>query len=372
MKKISVLQFINVRWFNAEANYGITLSKKLFQKGHNVFVCGIDGTPPVEQAKNLGLPVFTSLKLHHYSPYYLGKDLSLLKDFIRKEKIQIINAHRSEGHLLGALYKKFYDNKIILIRTRGDMRLPKNYFFNRLLYNYTDKIITSAQIMQKTYFNKLNVPPDKITTIYNPVDTVKFNPKTEGTEIRKKLGIKDNDILVGIVGRLSPVKGHKYFVDAASFILKEKPDVKFLIAGKESQVKYQDLKNQIKSLGIEKSFIFSGVESDVAKLIASIDIGVVASLGSETNCRVTLEFMAMAKSVVATSVGVIPEVLINNECGIIVPPADANALSEGILKMIKNPDISQQMAQKSRIRVEENFNEGLFVENTEKVYYSLL
>lgn len=375
MQKLSILQFINVRWLNAEAGYAIALSKKLAQKGHKVFVCGVKGTPPVVQAEKLGIPTLTSLKLHHNNPYHLWKDYNTLIDFIKKENIQIINTHRSEGHFLGALAKKFYNNNLVLIRTRGDVRLPKNYFINEWLYNFTDKIITSAQIMEKMYFTNLNVPHEKIITIYNSVDTDKFNPEISGNNTRKNLGIKNDEILIGIVGRLSPVKGHKYFIDAAAQVISRLPEstkVKFLISGKESQVKFADLKSQAEKLGIINSFVFLGVQNEVTELMAAIDIGIVASLGSETNCRVTQEFMSMAKPVIGTQVGVIPEVLINNKCGIIVPSHDSTSLANAILELVTNSDKAKKFGQNARELMAKEFNEDIFVERTEKIYFELL
>lgn len=372
MNKLSILQFINVRWLNAEAGYGLTLSKKLHERGHRVFVCGVENTPPVNTARDMGLNTFTSLKLHHYNPFYLFKDLNILIDFIKEENIKVINTHRSEGHFLGALAKKTFKNKLVLIRTRGDVRFPKNYFFNRWLYNYTDKIITSSYMMEKTYFAKLHVPQEKIVTIYNAVDIKRFDPCIDGTEIRNKYGIRENEILVGIVGRLSPVKGHKYFIDAASIILKQRPDIKFIVSGKESQIKFVDLKAQAEQLNIEKQIIFSGVEKDVTQLMAAIDIGVVASLGSETNCRVTQEFMAMERPLVGTNVGVIPEVLLNGECGKIVPPGDSQSIAGAILDLINNTKYSALLGKNARKRMVDNFNEDLFVEKTEEIYFKCI
>ncbi len=371
-KNLSILQFINVKWLNAEADYGLKLSKKLVERGHRVFISGVENSPPILKARDLGLSVFTALKLHHYNPYYLFKDLNILADFIKKEKIQIINAHRSEGHILAALYKKIFNQNLIIIRTRGDVRLPKNYFINRWLYNYTDKIITSAHIMEKMYFKDLNIPEEKITTIINAIDINKFTPEISGKEFRESINIKDSEILVGIVGRLSPIKGHKYFLEAASKVLIEFPDIKFLITGEEFEVTFTELKSYAEKLGITNSVIFLVRQKDAKSIIAGINIGVVASLGSETNCRVTQEFMSMGKPVIATSVGVIPEVILDNESGIIVPPKNSILLASAIINLIKNPSFAETLGKNARMRIIKEFNDDLFAEKTEKVYYDLL
>jgi glycosyltransferase involved in cell wall biosynthesis len=370
---LNILQLINVRWYNACAYYAVTLSYALKKGGHKVIVAGDPKSPPVLEAKKLGLKVYEDLYLSYTSPWMMVYNIKRIADLVEKENIHIINAHRGEGHLIAALYKYVLKKNIPLVRTRGDTRRPKNNILNRYLSNnLTDLIIVTAETLRGGYLNDLKIKQEKVSKITTGIDEKFFYPKPPDRSLRNRLGIGEGDLVVGIVGRLSPVKGHKYFIQAAELMIRKIPRVKFIIAGEDAQIKVSELKEIVKKSNLENNFRFVGKLDDIREIISIFDVGVVTSLGSETICRVALEYMAMGKPVVGTSVNAIPEVIQNGVNGFVVPPGNGEALAEAILKFLEDKEKRVDFGKAGRTLVEKEFSLEQFAKKTEKVYSRLL
>lgn len=373
-KKLSILELVNVRWYNACAWYAVTLSCALKKRGHRVIVGGDPESPPIKEAEKFGLETYSKLWLSKKDPFTFAYNVKKLSELLEKEKIEIINAHLSESHLLASFISHFGKNKIPVIRTRGDVRPPKNNFLNRYLNNsLTDKIITTSEILKKSYLENLGIYEEKVEKIVPGIDENYFHPQPKNQNWTKKLKIEDDCVVVGIVGRLSPVKGHKYFIQAADYVLKKcSKKAKFIIAGEDAQIKASQLKGMTKNLGTENHFLFFGKVNDVTKIISLLDIGVVCSVGSETICRSALEYMAMGKPVVGTTVNSIPEIISDGLNGILVPPKDGVRMGEALLELLENDKKRIEFGKKSRKLIEEKFTLDKFASQTEEVYFQAL
>jgi glycosyltransferase involved in cell wall biosynthesis len=151
-------------------------------------------------------------------------------------------------------------------------------------------------------------------------------------------------------------------------VLKDFPEVRFLAIVKEDDPNFPNIEKQVNDLGLKEKFFFTGFREDLVDLMAACDIGVVSSIGSETNCRVALEWMAMGKPVIGTTIGVIPEVVVDGKTGLIIPPKDPSAIASALKKLIQDRELAMGMGGKGRKLVEELYNESLFTDETLKVY----
>ncbi len=175
-----------------------------------------------------------------------------------------------------------------------------------------------------------------------------------------------------MLGRLSPVKGHKYFIQAAGVVVSNAQKVKFIIAGEDAQIKASELKTMVRESNLEDHFRFVGEIDDVREIVSIFDVGVVASVGSETICRAALEYMAMGKPVVGTSVNAIPEVIQNEMNGFVVEPANGRALGEAILRLAEDKEKRMNFGISARSSVESRYSLAQFARKTEEVYFDLL
>jgi glycosyltransferase involved in cell wall biosynthesis len=370
---MNLLQIVNIRWWNAEAAYALNLSKGLRDRGHQVTILGLPHSPVILRAEKENFPVMTSFDLWGFNPYTLYRGFRGFLCFLNRERFDVINAHRSEGYCFIALAAKLAQNKPALVRTRGDMRPVRSNPLNRFLYGkWTDKVITSGEVIRRNLCRDLQLAAHQVQTIYGSVDLQRFHPFLDGSVKRKELALEENVRLIGIIGRVGYIKGHQYLITAASKIIHIDPSVRFLLAIKEEDEDIVRLKDLIGQLHLSPYFILTGFHPDIERVMAALDIGIVTSIGSEANCRVVLELMASGKPVVATQVGIIPEVIDNGVNGMLVPPKNSEALAKAIGFLLKNPEKARSLGQEARKTAERRFNIHRLVEETEAVYREAL
>lgn len=370
--KLRILQLVNVRWWNASAEYGVYLALGLHRRGHRVIVMGRHDSPPLRRAEALGLSV-QATEMGTGRPGGFLASLRELVRLIRRERIQVINAHRGEGHLYAALASRMVADRVAVFRTRGDVRPPKGHLLNRYLHRrLTDGVILAAEILRGPVLKNLGLPPKCIRVIPPGVEPHWFPGRLSPQEARRSLGWPEEDPVVGIVGRLSPVKGHQVFLEAAGLVLASCPRARFVIVGREAQIKVAQLREQAERLGIAHRVRFTGSVPRVSSLVAAFDVAVVASTGSEVICRVALEHMAMARPVVGTRVNAVPEVVLDGSTGLLVPPKDPTAMSQAIVSLLLDARRAESLGQAGRRRVRDEFTLDHLAHRTEGFYRELL
>ncbi|MCK5533467.1 glycosyltransferase family 4 protein [bacterium] len=373
---MNIVQVVNIRWWNAIAEYGISLAKGLHKRKHRVFVIGEKNTPPVIKAEGWGIPTYTHFNLN--KPWCFLSDFFRLKEFLKKEKIQIINAHYGEGFFTLALAIKSLQAensnfKIGLVRTRGEMRPPKNNWFNRIIHQkIADKLIVSSDFVKNLSVNSLHLEEKKIDTVYPFVDIEKFRLDNKQEKLRKKLHVEEKTTLVGVIGRLDPVKGHQIFIEAAGKISAKNSKVKFLIVGEEKNLKIKDLEQIAEKSGVRNKIIFVGFCANVSDVMNLCDVGVVSSVGSEAISRVTMEWMSVGKPVVGTKVGSIPEIIKEKITGFLVPPGDSDLMAQRIEFLLENKKRAQVMGKEGRKRIENVFTRDIFIKKMEEIYAEII
>ena len=329
-------------------------------------------SPPLCKARHLGLP-FRAMAMESHRPGELLTSLCALVSLIREQDIQVVNAHRAEGHLFAVLASLLLARKVIVVRTRGDVRPPKGHFLNRILHRrLTDAIVLPAEAMKRPVLERLGMSPEKLRVIPPGIDLSCFSSDQSAEERRRALGWPEEGAVVGIVGRFSPVKGHKVFLEAARLVLKSCPQTTFFIVGHEAQIKTADLKELAEKLGLSHRVRFTGFVPDVTRVVGAFDVAVVASTGSEIICRVALEHMAMARPVVGTRINAIPEVVVHGSTGLLVPAQDPRAMSQAIISLLQNPQKARVFGQAGRRRVQELFTLDHQAGQTEALYRQLL
>jgi glycosyltransferase involved in cell wall biosynthesis len=373
--KPKILQLVSVRWWNASAYYGISLAKALNMLRVPTVVAGRENSPPIKQAKTFELPLKTNINLESINPFICFKNYFSLKNILLSEKINLINSHRPEDHIYGVLTKNSLSPKIPLIRTVSDVRSPKTNIINYWQHKYrTDFFIFSCKKSYERYQSVWPIFENKNKVIYSAIDTEYFHPHKVQEDLRKKYSVSDDEILIGIIARLSPVKDHETFLRAAAKVFEKYPGVRFLISGEESQITHHDLKKLASQLGVFEKVIFLHRDEkvNIRDLINSLDIGVVASNGSEVICRISLEFMAMQKPQVATDINVLPEIIEDGKNGFTVPPKNHDVMAERLMALIKNKELRKQMGERARQIAERKYSLPVFAEKTIEVYQQVL
>lgn len=368
---LAILQLISVRWWNASAYYAITLAGILQNNGMKVYVGGSVNSPPIRKAQEENLPVL-SFHFESLQPFYFLKNFRYYQKFLANKEIDIINAHRPEDHFYSALVKRKYKT-LPLIRTIGDVRPPKNNRINQILHlNHTDFFIFSCRANKTRYQNVWPIPDTKCTVVYAGVDTDSFTTIPPKEQIQEEVNIPADAITFGMVGRFSPVKDHRSFLEAAKRILGRNNNVHFIISGEEVEINMRELRKLAGDLKIGKYVHILEKFRDVRDVMSRIDVGIVCSLDSEAISRVTAEFMSMGKPVIVTNVNVLPEMVTSGKDGFVVSVQSPDELSKAMEIFVNNQDLRIQMGLQARKTAVNRFSFKRFYNDTIDAYQSVL
>ncbi|MDR2503161.1 MAG: glycosyltransferase [Deltaproteobacteria bacterium] len=371
MRKLRIIQVVNVRWFNATAWYGLFLSRLLKEAGHEVLVLGLGGTESFAKAEAWGLKP-KSLPLNSRRPWKAWGLWRSLRRVVREFKPDLVNCHRGESFALWALVK-YMEGGFALVRTRGDQRPPRNDIFNRLLHTRSaDILIVSNTATADIFLDYFNANPERVFTITGGVDTGVFYPDAEaGRVARTSLGWGPEDFVVGLLGRLDPVKGHEILIKALGRLknrLKERFNCKFLCLGMDSEMSEADVKRLCRESGIENNVVVTGRVDDVRAWLNALDLGVLSSVASEAIARAALEILACGKPLLSSDIGVMPDILPSE---FLTPLADIQALSEALERCMLDRDFLERLRLAGQEAIKSLRAED-FLENTLAAYAKAL
>ena len=180
---------------------------------------------------------------------------------------------------------------------------------------------------------------------------------------------------IGMIGRITPLKGHVDFIRAISRVARLYPTVRVVIVGDAppGKEKYrQELEMLARRLGLHHTIEFKETTHDIPTLLAELDLLVLASRTPEAFGRVLIEAGSCGVPVVATRVGGVVEVVEDGKEGLLVPPKDPAALSEAILRLLKEPELAEEFSRNFREKIEREYSLEKMVERTIQVYQEAL
>ena len=248
----------------------------------------------------------------------------------------------------------------------------KHYFWEkgrrRWAYRWVSRyahMVAVSEDLKQFVLDRTGIPADRVQVIYNGVDEAPEADPAGIAQYRRDLGLSDDELVVGVVGNLYPVKGQTYLLDAVPQVLQTCPKTTFLLIGRgELEV---PLKTKVKTLGIEEKVRFLGLRHDVPKLLAIMDVFAMPSL-SEGLSIALLEAMAAGKPVVVTHVGGNPELVVHNETGLLVPPKDAAALASALRTCLEDKELATRFGRNGRKRLEQSFGLSPMVNHYQQLY----
>lgn len=234
------------------------------------------------------------------------------------------------------------------------------------ILRFFDRVVGVSEAIADEMVKK-GIPRRLIRIIRNGVDLESLVTPGEGTrqETRQELGIKGNVPVVGIVGRLAPEKGHRFFLEAAREVLSLMPEVIFVIVGGGHLE--EELRARASALGIISSVRFAGVRRDVARFYETFDLLLSSSLREGTP-MVLLEAMALARPVIATSVGGVSALVRHNETGLLVPPGDVPLMAQAILDLLQDQARRGRLARAGQRLIREEFSAESMAEAYGRIY----
>lgn len=307
------------------------------------------------------------LVIHHHA------DISLLwrlTSLLGRLKPDIVHTHLIHADLYGIPAARLAGVSLVFSSRHNDdafrHRAPVK-FVNRLLWRMVDMGIGISESITRFSIEVEDAPPEKLHTIHYGLetDTQPLNRHQAHTEIIAELGLPTGSTLIGMVCRLTEQKGVRYAIEAFAQIASEYSDAHLLIAGKgplqaELEALASSLPNRVH---------FLGWRGDVPSLMAAFDIFLMPSLW-EGFGLVLLEAMAQQTPIIASGVSAIPEIVVDQETGLLVAPRDVKGLAKALKQLLEDKPLRQHMGLLGRDRLETHFDVQQMVDQTAALYES--
>jgi glycosyltransferase involved in cell wall biosynthesis len=230
----------------------------------------------------------------------------------------------------------------------------------------SDRVVTVSQLNREEAFKAGLAPAEKLMTIYSGIEYDRFRVQVDKAQKCASLGLKPEQPIIGMIGRLSPQKAPLDFVAAARLVLQARPDAQFLMVGDGP------LAEEVHAAVADESRIkVLGYREDVPELLAILDVFALSSLWEGLG-RALTEAMSVGLAVATTAVNGVPELVNHGETGLLSPPAEPAKLAANILRLINQPEEARRMARRGQERVLPNFGARQMVEQIEALYETLL
>jgi len=387
LKKIKVLRIIARLNIGGPAIHTILLSHELDRIGYKTIL--VKGTEGQTEGDMMYLAESRGVKPVVISE--LGREIGIKNDLIafyklykliRQEKPDIVHTHTAKAGTLGRIAAWLAGVPIILHTFHGHVLTGyfgklKSWVFvyiEKILARISTRIITLSNELKKELIEMGIGREEKFEVIPLGLELKPFFDSEKYRRMfKKEMGLSDDAVLIGIIGRLVPIKGHKYFLDAAKIISSQftvhSSQLKFVIVG-DGELR-EELEDYTKKLGIANDIIFTGFRQDLPKIYCDLDIVALTSLNEGTPVSV-IEAMAAGKPVVATNVGGVSSIVKNNINGFLVNPQDVQALSDAIMKLLKDSDLRQKMGREGQGSVFPHYDISQLVKRVDSLYSSLM
>ena len=292
--------------------------------------------------------------------------VAVLRRFLKKKKVEILNTHSSLDSWVGFLACQFLKERPALVRTRHLSTPVKSNWPTRRLYQGADAIITTGQATKDLLLKGLGVPETRIFSIPTGVSLTEFAPRAAEADLRARLKIPPEAYIFGTVAVLRSWKGHLYLLEALKELLEHGASA-FLVVVGEGAYRVV-IKEKLTALNLEKWVRLVGYQENVVPWLALMDAVVLASYAHEGVPQALLQAIAMAKPVLGTTVGGLPEVVIPQETGLLVPPKDSQALAQAMGHLMTHPELGRALGRRGRQLVLQKFSLEQMATAVEAVY----
>lgn len=319
--------------------------------GNEVIIAADPQSKLLENAKkNNFSTIAVSFKRRNFLPIVL-----FFKRLIEKEKIDIVNTHSSKDSWLVLPAARLAKNKPFVLRTRHlSTPIGKNILTKFLYDILPHMIITTGEAIKEQMIRENGFNPNKIVSIPTGVDINVFDPEKQRGNLREELNLPPSTPLVGAVSVIRIWKGIDYMVKAAPLILKQMPDVRFVIVGEGPHRK--TLEKTIDEVGVNDKVYLLGHREDIVNILKSIDILVHPSYANEGVPQAVLQAMAMKKPVIASNIAPLREVVIDYKTGLLVNIKDPESIAHFVIKLLREKEMADYMGENGRKMVEDSYS----------------
>ncbi|HDZ77041.1 MAG TPA: lipopolysaccharide heptosyltransferase II [Candidatus Omnitrophica bacterium] len=335
----------------------LDLSSSIVKMGHKAVVVS-NGGELVSELEKSGVKHYV-LGVHKKNPVVILRNIKELVNIIKKENIDIVHA-RSRAPAWSAFFAARSTNTPFITTCHG-------YYSQHLFSNvmgWGKLVIVPSNIIGKHQIQDFGVPFSRIRHIPRSVNINRFQFKSPQDKSK-------TEFIIGIIGRITPLKGHTYFFKSMAKVMRKMPNVSIWVigdAGKGKERYKDEIDVLVKRLGLSSSVEFFGRQRDIPHILNQLNLLVVPTVGEEAFGRVIIEAQAAGVPVVASRVGGIVDIIEDGVNGLLVPARDVGAMSEAVVKILHDAPLAKRIVNAGRKSVAQKFTLDKMVNATLGVY----
>jgi glycosyltransferase involved in cell wall biosynthesis len=345
--------------------------------GHRVAVLVFYGGGPLLERLSPGVQVYSLEKSSRWDVAAFGRELVRT---IKKEKPDVLYSFLTMANVVACFAGPWFPKlKVVWGVRASDMDLRRYDWLARVSYwlecrcsRWADLIVSNSAAGRR-YAVSNGFPDDqRFVVIPNGIDLERFRfDEKLRQRLRAEWRIQAEETLIGIVGRLDPMKDYPTFLEAAAKMAASRHDMRFVCVGKGSREDYcVQLHMRAKNLGLSERIIWAGERSDLPAVYSALDFLVSSSAFGEGFSNVLGEAMACGVPCVATDVGDARQIV--DREGVVVPPGDAPGLVRGVFELLERTRLNEAETRTTlRRRIAEEFSVRAMVERTSQALEAL-
>ncbi len=304
------------------------------------------------------------------SPFTIIAMTGKLCGIIRRENVDIVHARSRVPAWIAFFACKITDTSLVTT-AHG---YYKNFFTSQVM-GWSKFVVAASHVIARHMVDDFKVPRHKIRLIPRGVDLKHFryiDPlKKRKTGDTAQGNLREGLFTIGIISRLTPIKGHIYLIKAVSIVSRIIPKLKLLIVGEPSPGKEgykKELELLVRRLGLSQVVEFTGWRENIPGMLSRLDLLVLPTITKEAFGRVIVEAQACGVPVIATRIGGITDLVADGATGLLVTPEDTDSLKNAILRIAKDRGLTRRLAIQARKNVEEKFSLDKMAERTLGLY----
>ncbi len=353
-----ILQICSANSIGGGERHVADLSSALVKRGHDLFAA-ITPTSPLVGAlgdlpsENIGrFPLRNAIDIR--SALGIGR-------FAREHRVELIHAHLARDYPIAAVAARLAGVPYVITR---HVLFPMNRLHGRML-SKASAVISVSNAIASSLRSQAIFPDDKIVTIRYGIDLERFPEREQ---------LHHENLRVGAVGNLDPVKGFDVLIRATAIVNAAHPEIEFEIIGEDRSRDCRNetsLRHLISSLGLEDTVTLSGWADNISWKLRDLDL-FISSSRSESFGAAIAEAMLSGVPVVASSTEGAKEIISDPSCGVLVPVDSPQALAGAVLRLLTNKADRDRMGRAGREHVLETFSLERMVEETERLYQRVI
>jgi len=333
-------------------------------RGHEVIVAVPKGSQmaSLAQQKQMSVELTASRKTSWINL------VSTYLQIIRRHRIEIVNTHGSLDSWTASVASRLSSLKPIIIRTRHKSTPISQTWRHQWLYKHLPHgVMTTSESIRGEIVDRQGLNPGRTIAVPTGVDLRQFNvAAVDHDGCRSEMNIGQGNVVLGTVAFLRDYKGLHLCLDVVRILKKEFPSLVYLIVGDGPEER--NLRAKTQNLGLTHDVRFLSFRRDIPRLLASMNVFILPSIGGEGVPQAVTQAMAMGVPVVATSIGGIPEVVIHEETGMLAPANNVEALTDCIRVVLNDMALRNKMISKAQALVTQSYSLDTMLDAVEQFY----